>query len=65
MSLFYSYNFISLLKKAHSIQRDFATIKMNTQITIIALITHITKCLCGFTPAWAFAVIAPYWEERG
>ena len=36
MSLFYSYNFISLLKKAHSIQRDFATIKMNTQITIIA-----------------------------
>ena len=36
MSLFYSYNFISLLKKAHSIQRDFATIKTNTQITIIA-----------------------------
>ncbi len=36
MSLFYSYNFISLLKKAHSMQRDFAVMKMNTQIIIIA-----------------------------
>ena len=25
----------------------------------------IAKRLCGFMPAWAFAVIAPYWEERG
>ncbi len=36
MSIFHSYTLISLLKKAHSIQRDFATIKMNTQIIIIA-----------------------------
>ncbi len=36
MSLFGICNLVSLLKKVYSIQRDFATIKMNTQIIIIA-----------------------------
>ena len=65
MFLFHIFNSIPLLKKAYSMQRSFATIEMNTQIIIIALITHITKRPCGFTPAWAFVVIAPYWKERG
>ena len=35
MFLFHSFNSIPLLKKAYSMQRDFAVMKMNTQIIII------------------------------
>jgi len=35
MFLFRIFNSIPLLKKAYSLQRDFAAMKMNTQIIII------------------------------